>query len=368
MSQTVQPEAPKAAGASPPLRWPARQFVLAVATALGLYLCFLMSIPLLPALAWAAALAVLAWPIYRWIAARVRKPGLAAALSVLAVTVILVVPSAFVAVKLGQEAQATVERLRAMNEESSLWTRLKESPRLAPLIAWVAKHVDLAAESGRLTQALTGGAAGVARGSFDVAVQALVMLFALFYFFRDRDSFLAELHALTPLSQSETERLRKRVRDTVAATLYGRLLVAALQGALGGLMFWWLGLPAPLLWGVIMAFLAIIPMLGSFIVWVPAAIYLAATDHWGKAVILTTWGTLVVGLVDHLLYPILVGDKLRLHPLVVFVSLIGGLVVFGTAGVVLGPVTVSLTDALLELWRRPPEKHLERTGSLLIPT
>jgi predicted PurR-regulated permease PerM len=108
------------------------------------------------------------------------------------------------------------------------------------------------------------------------------------------------------------------VADTIHATVFGTLTVAAVQGVLGGLIFWWLGLPAPILWGAVMALLAIVPVLGAFVVWLPVAIFLAASGQWGQAVILALWGTVVVGLIDNLLYPMLVGKRLRLHTVPVF--------------------------------------------------
>jgi predicted PurR-regulated permease PerM len=117
-------------------------------------------------------------------------------------------------------------------------------------------------------------------------------------------------------------------------------------------MFWWLGLPAPLLWGVIMAVLAIIPYLGAFVVWVPAAIFFALEGSWGKALILTAWGGIVVALIDNLVYPILVGKRMRLHTVPVFLAMFGGLALFGASGLILGPVILAVTDALVDIWRR----------------
>jgi predicted PurR-regulated permease PerM len=124
------------------------------------------------------------------------------------------------------------------------------------------------------------------------------------------------------------------------------------QGALGGLMFWWLGLPAPIVWGVVMAVLAILPMFGAALVWVPAAGFLAIEGDLDKALLLTAWGTLVVGLIDNLLYPVLVKGRLRMHTVPVFISVLGGLFAFGATGVVLGPLILAVAIALLEIWRR----------------
>jgi predicted PurR-regulated permease PerM len=117
-------------------------------------------------------------------------------------------------------------------------------------------------------------------------------------------------------------------------------------------MFWILGLPSPLLWGAVMAVLAVLPVLGAAIVWAPAALYLALTGSWEKALILTTWGAIAVGLVDNLLYPLIVKGRLRMHTVPVFISIIGGLVAFGAVGLVLGPVVLALAVALGDVWRR----------------
>jgi predicted PurR-regulated permease PerM len=128
--------------------------------------------------------------------------------------------------------------------------------------------------------------------------------------------------------------------------------MGAIQGTLGGLMFWWLGLPAPVLWGVVMAVLATVPNLGAFVVWAPAAVGLAFQEEWAKAGILTAWGLIAIGLIDNMLYPFMVGQRIHMHSLPVFFSILGGLYLFGAAGLILGPVVFALTHALLEIWRR----------------
>lgn len=125
-----------------------------------------------------------------------------------------------------------------------------------------------------------------------------------------------------------------------------------MQGVLGGLMFWVLGLPSPLLWGTVMALLAVLPVLGAAIVWVPAALYLLLEGSPEKALILAAWGGIFVALIDNVLYPIIIKNRLRLHTVPVFIAVIGGLVAFGAAGVVLGPVVLAITVALADVWRQ----------------
>ena len=140
-----------------------------------------------------------------------------------------------------------------------------------------------------------------------------------------------------------------RTQEVIAATIYGVLVIAAVQGTLGTFIFWVLGLPSPLLWGVVMFFLAMIPMAGTFLVWAPAAIYLALTGAFLRSAILVAWGLLVIGTIDNFLSPRLVGHRARLHELLIFFGVLGGLQVFGVLGLVLGPVVVAVTLALIEM-------------------
>jgi predicted PurR-regulated permease PerM len=212
-------------------------------------------------------------------------------------------------------------------------------------------QVDLTGTINSIATWLTGAAGSILKGSLVQLVGVLLTFYLLFFFLRDRRAALQFLRKLSPLSHAEMDRMFTRVSDTIYATIYGTLAVGAVQGFLGGLMFWWLGLPAPLLWGVVMAVLSVVPVLGAFVVWIPAALFLCAEGSWVKGVGLRGWGAGVVGTVDNLLRPVLVGKRLKLHTLLMFISLVGGLLVFGAAGIVLGPVILTMTIVLLEVWR-----------------
>jgi predicted PurR-regulated permease PerM len=189
------------------------------------------------------------------------------------------------------------------------------------------------------------------RGSITNVVVFLLTFYFLFYFFRDRHVALASLQSHSPLSTDELAGIASCVADTIHATFYGIIVCSAVQGILGGLMFWWLGLPAPLVWGVIMGLLAIVPVFGAWVVWIPAAAFLVLDGHWGQAAILIAWGSVLIGTIDNVLYPMLVGNRLRLHTVPAFVSIVGGLSVFGASGVILGPLVVAMTLTLLQIWR-----------------
>jgi predicted PurR-regulated permease PerM len=327
-------------------------FVLLAATALAVYVCYRLAHPFLPALAWALALAVVAHPLHAWLLRRLHRPNLAAGVAVVLVAVAVVGPTLLVTQQLVREVAHGVNWLQSEAAAEHWRAALERHPRLAWWLTWLAGQINLRSTVDRASTVLTSGASTVVTGSVWAVAQLLITFFALFYFFRDRRPVLAALRSLVPLSERETGAVFAWVTDTIHATVFGTLAVALVQGLLGGLMFWGLGLPAALLWGAVMTVLAVVPVLGAFVVWMPAALFLALTGSWGKALILAGWGGLVVSLIDNLLYPVLVGQRLRLHTLPVFIVIVGGLALFGSAGVVLGPVTLAITVALMEVWRR----------------
>ena len=308
--------------------------------------------PFLGALTWAAVLALVAARPHQWISARVKRPGLAAGLTTAMATLVIVIPMTFVAVSLyraGSEAAGTV---RKQIEDGSWRARVAQKPVLGRVAGMVEKRVKEMGEGGG---GGAGGGGGVPRAlstTFRGAMEMLVTVFALFFFIRDGPEIRRLIRSLLPMPGRDADRMIRRVSDTVYATTWGTVVVAAVQGTLGGLMFWWLGLPAPVLWGTVMALVAIVPVLGAFVVWVPAAIYLALDGEIAKALILTAWGGIVVALVDNLLYPVLVGNRMRLHTLAVFIAILGGLSLFGASGLVLGPAVLAAAVELRRVWRR----------------
>jgi predicted PurR-regulated permease PerM len=324
--------------------------VLLLMTALGIVLCYRMSIPFLPAVAWALALAVLFSPFQIWLEGRLHRPSMAALLAVFVIGVIVVVPIIFVGQQLLQQAAQGAELLQA-KVDSGEWRRAVEAqPWLAPIADQVERQFDLPGTAKELATWISATAGSIVKGSVYQVIGFFVTFYLLFFLLRDRNLALHSVTGLSPLSEAEMQRLYGRVSDTIHATVYGTLAVSSVQGLLGGLMFWWLGLPAPLLWGVVMALLAIVPVIGAFVVWIPAALFLGIEGSWGKALILALWGMLVVGTVDNLLRPILVGNRLKLHTVLAFMSVVGGLLLFGPAGLILGPVSLTITMVLLETW------------------
>jgi predicted PurR-regulated permease PerM len=366
MSASERPLAPPEDSNEWGSRSQVRSLVLMALTIGGLYLCYRMAAPFLPALAWALALALLLVPVQRWLEPKLRSPGLAAGTLVLLVGLVVLLPAMLVGDWMLGEAKTGADAVTAI-VDSGQWRRnLEAYPLLGPAAGWVEHQFDLQDTVNAITAWVTGSMASLARESVLQLIGMVLTLYLLFYFLRDRRNILASIESLSPLTTADTARMFGDVDDTVHATVYGTLIVAMVQGALGGLMFWWLGLPAPLLWGIVMGLLAIVPVLGAFIVWIPAAILLLLGGSDVKALVLVLWGSIVVGGIDNVLYPMLVGRRLKMHTLLAFVSIVGGLIVFGSSGLILGPVTFAITRLLLEIWNRrkmAPGTMTESDGS-----
>lgn len=189
----------------------------------------------------------------------------------------------------------------------------------------------------------------------------LLMAVSMFYLFRDGQRLLEGIKGLIPLTSGEKELLFRRVHEMVHATIFGGVLVALIQGVLGGLAFWILGLPSPVLWGFVMALLAFVPVVGPFLVWLPAAILLAIHgQHYAKAIILVIWGVVVVGLSDNFLRPILISGRTKLNTMILFFAVLGGLKAFGLLGLVAGPLVVTVCLAILDIYSSKLETEENR--------
>jgi predicted PurR-regulated permease PerM len=285
------------------------------------------------------------------------KNGTAAAMgSILVIGLLILAPGAFLAKHMILEASHGAESLRRSIDLGEWRQAIQNSPRLVEIGSWIERTFDLRDAAGSLANRLTGVTGFFVKGSILQFAEICLTFYILFFLLRDRRKVLRALRELLPLDAEEWRLIVSRTVDTVHATIYGTLIASAVQGVLGGLMFWWLGLPAPLLWGVVMALLSVLRLVGAFLVWVPAAIFLAANGEWMRAAILVIWGMAVVGTIDNLLYPILVGNRLKLHTLLTFLSAFGGLIAFGASGFILGPISLSVSLGLIEIWRKRIER------------
>lgn len=338
-----------------------RWIVLLSGVAVAFYLCWLMLQPFVQVLLWGMVLTAAFEPLHARILARIKRPDLAAALSCLLVFLGIGVPITLLGLAVVRELAPAFETLQQMI--ASLLD--PHSPIVGKLTGWLAERgVDIEsvkrqaieqaqASMRELTTNSIGYVRGIVGGILGVIVEVLFVFFTMYYLFRDGKRMRTTLSQALPLRGRTTNRIFVRVREVISASVYGVFVIAIIQGALGGLAFWVIGLPSAIVWSIVMAFFSLIPMLGAFVVWVPAAIYLAASGQYGAAIGLAIWGTVVIGLVDNFLRPKLVGERAKLHELFIFFAVLGGLQVFGIVGLFLGPVVLAIALSLFDAFRHP---------------
>jgi predicted PurR-regulated permease PerM len=333
-----------------------RWWLLIFITALTLYLCWLMVKPFAGVIAWATVLVIIFYPVHKRIEKRLAKPALSALISCALVILVILVPIALITAAVIKELSSAMQSIEAginylLDPTSpltgSILTRLNQYVDISQLQSEEYLLQQLKGVSG----SIAGQTLGFLGGLASIIVQMFFVIFTMYYFFKDGDRIAGVVRDTLPLTKSQATRVMERTREVIDASVYGVISIAIIQGALGGFAFWVLGLRSAIIWAVVMAFLSMVPTMGAFLVWVPAAIYLAMTGHYVKAILLTVWGTLVIGMVDNFLRPKLVGSRTRMHELLIFFAVLGGLNVFGVLGVVLGPVVVAVTLAVVEVFR-----------------
>ena len=317
---------------------------------------------------WAIVLAILFGPMHERIVGAVGgRQSLGSVLSLLAVTLLVIVP--LVGIGAAVTAEATTLYRRIASGEIDVAAPIHAAEQWLPRASGLLEsfQVDLNRVREGLSNAAVTASQYVASQALVVGQSALnllvlfaLTLYLLFFFLRDGDRIIEALIRAMPLGDPRERRLFSRFAQVARATVKGTLVVGVVQGALGGLAFWILGLSAPVLWGVVMTVLSLLPAVGSALVWVPAAIYLFATGSVVKGIVLLVLGSLLIGTVDNVLRPLLVGRDTQMPDYLILLSTLGGLVLFGLSGFVIGPVIAAL---FITVW----EMFVEEFGDLDTP-
>lgn len=328
-------------------------------TAIALYFCYILIAPFYRPIIFSALLAVLFYPLHSRILRLVRNRNLSALLSTCFVVLFIVLSAGFLGRALATGLRDVYQSLSISgngSERLSLYLihlldrTVELLNRYLPISSPDLRTATVSqAEKG--VAALLSMTAGAVGSFMALLANALAAFFILFFFFRDGKAMLRRTAVLLPLRSDQTRRLVIGVKDTLNATVYGTLTMAALQGALTGIAFWVLGIASPALWAIVTALCALLPVIGTSIVLLPAISMLIFSGHWIKALILLTWGLAIVHPIDNLLRPQLIGNRTRLSTLYVFFALLGGLKAFGALGIFIGPIILAVTLALFKFLR-----------------
>jgi len=341
--------------------------IVAAAALSGSAFCVYLASPFLPAILGALVLSVLFAPLVRRFTGITRHRTLAAVFGVALAILLVVIPASFVATAATRELRGVFTQLTARSAAEGGWSELLRGYS-DPALYWLAAYTGVQPEElraaliERVTQA--GGAllrstTALASGLTEAILQLVVAVMTLFFLLRDGDKILAHLRSHSPLPNRQTDELIASTASAVVANVYGVMGVAASQGVLAGIGFWLVGLPSPVLWGLVTALFSMVPLVGSSLVWVPAAIMLAAGGAWPRALILVAWGGGVVAMSDNIVRPWIIGQRTNSNPLLVFFALLGGAKLFGLAGLFIGPVVLAVTGVMLRFWSAGEEAKVE---------
>lgn len=342
----------------PETRFSTRVFAIAV-TALLVYLLARIMLPFIGPILWAGLLAFLLLPVNRWLCGKLRgRRGAASLLLTLAVILAIVIPATLLMLAFARQATELLARVAETARRYQIEgpQDLLRIPALGRVIAWIDEKTPVTAAE--LQQWLVNGARAVLEfalsggrqvlmGALGAVIGLLLMLFVLYFFFRDGEEMAGRLVRLIPLEASRKTRLVAQLSDVMRAVVVGSLATALIQGALLGLAFGIAGLPTPVVFAFLASLAALLPMVGTALVWAPATIVLYAQGRPGWALFMLLWGALLVGSVDNFVRPRLISGRAQISTLPVFFGVMGGLGAFGAIGMFVGPLVIALALALL---------------------
>ena len=323
------------------------------------YLFYRLIVPFFLPICWAGVFVIVFFPFYKRLLRAIKLRGLATLLMCLLIIIVIIGPLTYLLVLLVKEAADAV----AVVNEWYLSGKLKELltvdiPILQTLRDTLGKYYDISnlnldeiirdaiQKVGGFVVERTGWLVSHGtRAVFDF----LLMVVAMYYFFRDGQSIVSRLRRFTPLSEGQTGIAVEQLNEVIQATVNGVVVIALLQGLLGGLLFFVTGLPSPVFWGAVMAFMSFIPLAGPTAIYLPAGVLLILTGSVVKGLVVIAFGAIVISQVDNLLRPLLISGRTSLHPLLLFFMILGGVAVFGLLGVVLGPIIAAAFTILLKV-------------------
>ena len=338
---------------------PQNRTLLVLLAAVSAALAWIL-LPFYGTILWGAIIAMLFAPLHRRLLRKLPgRPTLAAVLTLLTVLVVVILPLALITAAMAREAAGVYQRIQSgeMDPAGYLHGVFDALPRWITVLLDRLGLTNFDILQRRVTAALSEGSKYIAtqafslgQNTFEFVASLFVTLYLAFFLIRDGEEVSRSMRHAVPLASAHKRELVDKFTTVIRATVKGNLLVAAIQGTLGGIAFWFLGVNGALLWGVLMAFLSLVPAVGAALVWVPVAAYFFITGGYWQGVALTAWGVLVIGLIDNLLRPILVGKDTRMPDYVVMITTLGGIAVFGINGFVIGPAIAAMFIAVWHIY------------------
>jgi predicted PurR-regulated permease PerM len=334
------------------------------------YLFFRILSPFFSILAWAAILTIIFYPLFKIVNRLYGNRRAWAALTMtIAVIIAIVIPAGFLLNLVAKELLDIYQYSEQLIKEGrhiTFFQGLKQIGLVQRLGELLDRYFDLSQidleqflldNLQKLNMYVASQAPKFIKGISAIILKFFLMTVTLFFFFKDGEEVLTKIKALIPLSAKERDNILKKIVEMIHATIYGGIVVALVQGGMGTLGFVIVGLPAALFWGAVMALLSFMHIVGPFMVWVPAVVYLLFQGAYIKAAVLGIWGATLVSLSDNFLRPLIISGRTQIHPLLIFFSILGGLYVFGLVGFIAGPLVITICLAIIEIYTATPRRR-----------
>ncbi|MBP1748609.1 MAG: hypothetical protein H6Q52_1148 [Deltaproteobacteria bacterium] len=338
--------------------------LIIILTALG-YLSYKIINPFLSPIMWAIVLSLVFYPVYAFILKRVKYKFLSALATLLIIILILIGPFSYFAYVLSQELINLVNHFQGQNGNVNVIQTLLSHPIVSSIVqkSLTVFHMTEQELYSTISASLVNFAkqsTGLIRSGFGNILAGgmnfILMLLSIFFFLEDGPTFIQKLENFMPFSRRQRSRLLKQTKDIVVSVIYGGIVVGMAQGLIGGVAFASLGIHSPVFWGLAIFGASFLPVVGSFIIWGPAVIYLLFEAMYLKAIILLIVGIVGIGSIDNILRPLIVRGKLKMPTIVIFFAIFGGVQVFGFIGLILGPLVLALFVSVFEIFRYSEEE------------
>lgn len=324
------------------------------------YLFYLLIVPFFAPICWAAVFTIIFFPLYEKLLKIIKSKALTSLLMCFLIIILIIGPIAYLFGALVNEATTAVVKVNEMIKSGELESFLSINlPWLESIKDKLQNYYDFSnLKTEQIIKDTVQSASAVIlnQTSWIIAnvtrmvFYFVLMIFTMFYFFTDGEKLVHKLRRLMPLTPNQINVTFNQLRDVIQATMYGGLTVALMQGLLGGIMFAIAGIPSAIFWGVVMAFLSIIPFVGAFIIFIPAGLILILSGAYVKGILIIVVGSLLISQIDNIIRPLLIAGKASMHPLLLFFALMGGVYLFGLLGIVLGPMIAAVFVTLITIF------------------
>ncbi|NCO67689.1 MAG: hypothetical protein COY75_01300 [Nitrospirae bacterium CG_4_10_14_0_8_um_filter_41_23] len=323
------------------------------------YLTYQVLQPFLNAIAWAVVFSIVFYPVYAFLLRYLRFKVVTSTVTLLIIILIILGPFTYLSFVLASEIGDLVETINKDTIDSirDVFTNTKITRLFDKLQSYTGMEgidiSDIVSENIKkigkgMINSLSTGITNIA----GMLIDLIFMLFAIFFFLKDGPDFLSRIRDYLPFSEEDKNRIMSKVKDMVISTVYGGVVVAIIQGTLGGIAFYLLGIKSPVLWGTAMSVMSFLPMLGTFSIWGPMTGYLFIQGYYMKGIILLLVGFLGISMVDNILKPIIISGRTKMPTLAVFFSVLGGIKLFGFIGFIMGPLVLALFVSVFEIFRQ----------------